>query len=143
MLMEARGGVPHSHGITFTKPKNWTPDYGFSSILGPLDGQLDLLELKGPDERVVTKGFHPGFTRKVHAAIDQIRDYERALRDPINFAAIRRKLGFLPDSSRLAVLIGRKPDDELGRKAFERRKDEVNVEIVTYDDIFATQACQL
>ncbi len=143
VLMEARGGVPLSHGINFTKPKNWKPDFGFSSILGPVDGELQLLELKGPDEQLVTRGFHPGFTRKVHAAVDQVRDYERALRDPANFEAIRNRLGFQPDGSRLAVLIGRTPESELSKQAFRRRKEEIDVQIVTYDEVFATQACQL
>ena len=43
---------------------------------------------------MVNQGFHPGFTRKVHAAIDQVRDYEEAMRNPANFEAIRKRLGF-------------------------------------------------
>jgi len=143
ILMEARKGVPVSHGISFTDPKNWRPDFAFSPILGPLNFEIELLELKGPDEKTLTQRFHPGFTRKVHAAIDQVRDYEHAMRDPANFKAIRRALGFLPANSRLAVLIGRNPDSEAGRQTLERRKGQVvDVEIITYDEIFETQARQ-
>ena len=141
--MEARKGVPISHAINFEYPKNWRPDFGFSSILGPLNADIELLELKGPAEKTVTRGFHPGFTRKVHGAIDQVRDYETAMRNPANFAAIKKTLGFLPESSRLAVLIGRNPDDAAGRQVLQRRKGQVDVQIITYDEIFETQACQL
>lgn len=143
ILMEARGGIPLSHEINFVDPNNQKPDFAFSSILGPTDGSLDLLELKGPDERLVNRGFHAGFAHKVHAAINQVRDYDRALRNPANFEALTQTLGFLPQSSRLAVLIGRNPKDRAIAGTFERRKQEVNVEIVTYDEIFETQLCQL
>jgi hypothetical protein len=143
ILMEARGGIPLSHEINFVDPKNERPDFGFSSILGSEGGDLELLELKGPDEKLVNRGFHAGFTQKVHRAIDQVRDYERAMRNPANFEAIRKKLGFLPQSSRLAVLIGRNPEKQAEMKTFDLRKGEVNVEIVTYDEIFESQVCQL
>ena len=143
VLMEARGGIPLSHDINFTDPRNQRPDFSFTPILGPLSARIELMELKGPDEKLVTRGFHPGFTRKVHAAIDQVRDYDEAMWNPANFEGIRRRLGFLPESSHLAVLIGRNPEGEAGRQTFESRKDQVDVEIVTYDEIFERQACQL
>jgi hypothetical protein len=143
ILMEARGGIPLSHEITFDDPKNQRPDFSFTPILGAEGGNLDLLELKGPAEKLVNRGFHAGFTRKVHAAIDQVRDYERAMRDPANFESLIKRLGFVPETSRLAVLIGRNPDGNIDRKTLELRKGEVDVEIVTYDEIFETQVRQL
>lgn len=143
ILMEARGGIPLSHEINFVDPKNQKPDFAFSSILGSEDGNLDLLELKGPDERLVNRGFHAGFAHKVHAAINQIRDYQRAMRNPTNFEAIRKSLGFLPQNSRLAVLIGRSPKKRADASTFDLRKRDVDVEIVTYDEILESQVCQL
>ena len=56
-----------------------------------------MMELKGPAEKTLYKGPHPGFTAKVNKAVDQVRDYDRYLRDPQNFEAIRRDLGYVPD----------------------------------------------
>lgn len=143
ILLEARGGIALSHEINFVDPKNQKPDFAFSSILGSDDGNLDLLELKGPDQRLVNRGFHAGFAHKVHAAINQIRDYERAMRNPANFESVGKSLGFLPQSSRLAVLIGRSPKSRADVSTFDIRKREVDVEIVTYDEILESQVCQL
>jgi hypothetical protein len=63
ILMQARGGIPLSHEINFEDPKNQRPDFGFTSILGSDGGELQLLELKGPSEKLVNRGFHAGFTR--------------------------------------------------------------------------------
>ena len=65
------------------------------------------------------------------------------MRNPANFETLRQRLGFVPESSRLAVLIGRIPDGDADRKTLELRKGEIDVEIVTYDEIFETQVCQL
>ncbi|RXH57754.1 hypothetical protein GRAN_1064 [Granulicella sibirica] len=143
ILMEARGRIPLSHEINFTEPKNQKPDFVFSSILGSEDGNLDLLELKGPGERLVNRGFHAGFAHKVHASINQIRDYQRAMHNPTNLEAISKSLGFSPQNSRLAVLIGRSPQNRTDASTFDIRKREINVEIVTYDEIFESQMCQL
>jgi hypothetical protein len=143
ILMEARGGIPISHGVRFANPDGWTPDVAVSSILGPVDNQIEMLELKGPAERLLTKGFHPGFTRKVHAAIDQVRDYERYLKDPANRRAILAALGRIPQKPKLAVLIGRDPSDGDGRGILERRREEVDVKVITYDEVFTSQVQQL
>jgi hypothetical protein len=74
--------------------------------------RIELLELKGPDEKTLQKGRHAGFTAKVHRAVNQVRDYDRYLRDPANIAAIIKGLGDLPDESKLAVLIGRAPKSD-------------------------------
>lgn len=143
ILMEARQGIPISHGLRFTEPKGWVPDFAISSILGPIDGQIELLELKGPSERTISGRFHPGFTKKVHAAVDQVRDYEHYLRNPANYQAIITAFGTIPESSRLAVLIGRDPDTETGRETLRRRREEVDVKIITYDEILSTQVQHL
>jgi hypothetical protein len=144
ILMEARLGIPLSHGLRFTRPEFRTPDFVMSPILGPHDNsEIELLELKGSAEKILTKGMYAGFTSKVHYAINQVRDYASFRADPSNIESLLQALGFIPDKAKLAVLIGRSPkssDSEL----FELRKSQLpDVEVVTYDDIFQTQAKQL
>ena len=100
------------------------------------------MELKGPGDRNLTKGFHPGFTAKVHHAVDQVRDYETALRDPANIPSILEAFGFIPESSKLAILIGRAPSQS-EQQLWRRRQSDLDVEIVTYDEILQVQTKQL
>lgn len=143
-LMEAFRGVPLSHRPTLAQPKGNTPDYSILPILGPLDNRaIELLELKGPSEPTLQGRLHRGFTRKVHAAVDQVRDYERYMQDPVNSQAIRRSVGYIPTASNLAVLIGRTPRNESDQEIFLRRETELGVKIVTYDEILQVQADQV
>ena len=144
ILMEARMGIPISHGLRFARPEDRTPDFVMSPILGPSNSsEIELLELKGSAEKVLTRGTYGGFTAKLTRAINQVRDYDDFRRDPSNIEALLQALGFVPDKAKLAVLIGRLPKNE-GRELFERRKGQLpDVEVVTYDDIFQTQAKQL
>src|SRR5579864_7794747 len=80
--MEARAGIPISHGPNFARPRNNKPDFEFSPILGPeVESSLELLELKGPTEKILNRGDHRGFAAKVTYAINQARDYARYMRD--------------------------------------------------------------
>jgi hypothetical protein len=144
ILMEARMGIPISHGPSFVRPRDHKPDFAFSPILGAQDnGLIELLELKGPGEKTLTQGLHRGFTARVHHAVDQVRDYDRYLRDPVNTQAVLKALGYVPGISNLAVLIGRAPGNECENAAWMRRQSELNVTVVTYDEILKTQANQL
>ena len=144
ILMEARLGIPISHRPRFTRPQDNTPDFSFTPILGPLDDRaVELMELKGPGEKTLTRGPHPGFTAKVHRAVDQVRDYDRYLRDPKNIQAVLRGLGYLPDDSKLAVLIGRAPREDADREVWAQRQRVLDVKVVTYDEILAKQSNQL
>jgi hypothetical protein len=144
ILMQARMGIPISHGPRFSRPKDNTPDFSFSPILGPWDDrQIELMELKGPAELALRKGPHPGFTAMVTRAVDQVRDYGRYLLDPHNIEPVRQGLGYLPEDSRLAVLIGRAPRSEADREVWAQRQSELDVKVVTYDEILATQEKQL
>jgi len=142
-LMQARLGVPISHAPTFAEPKGWTPDFSISPILGPLSPEIELLELKGPSEKTITRGLHQGFSAKVKRAIDQVKDYDRYLRDPANHPAILKAIGYIPEKSNLAVLIGRDPTNKSDTEARLRRQSEIDVQVITYDEILATQASQL
>lgn len=142
-LMEALLGVPLSHRPVFASPEGFTPDYSLLPILGPVrNSAVELLELKGPGEAILGGRLHRGFTSRVHRAVDQVRDYDRYLRDPANAKAILASFGYIPDASRLAVLIGRMPQGP-DYEVFFRRKSEICVNIVTYDDVLEIQASQV
>jgi hypothetical protein len=68
---------------------------------------------------------------------------EPYLRDPENIQAVLRGLGYFPDDSKLAVLIGRTPRDDADREVWAQRQGELDVKVVTYDEILAKQASQL
>ncbi len=101
------------------------------------------MELKGPGENTLARSHHRGFSHQVHAAIDQVRDYDRYLDDPTNVTSILKALGFLPKQSKLAVLIGRAPISDQDREVFALRQRETTVSIITYDEILQTQAAQI
>jgi hypothetical protein len=144
ILMQARMGIPISHAPQFANPKAHTPDFALSPILGPWDGKaVELLELKGPAGRLLRKPPHPGFAADVTRAVDQVRDYGRNLADPSNLKAVLKGLGYVPDNSNLGVLIGREPRSEEERGILAQRRSELNVKVVTYDEILATQESQL
>jgi antiviral defense system Shedu protein SduA len=144
ILMQARMGIPISHGPRFSNPKDNTPDFAFSPILGPWNAKaVELMELKGPAERALRKGPHPGFSAKVMRAVDQVRDYGRYLGYPANLQAVLEALGYVPDEPKLAVLIGREPKTSEEREVRAQRQTELNVKVVTYDEILATQEKQL
>jgi hypothetical protein len=142
-LMDAMLGVPLSHRPVFSDPKQFTPDYSLVPILGADENNMvEMLELKGPSETTLAGRLHRGFTSKVTRAVDQVRDYDRYLRDPANAEAVLASFGYIPDKSRLAVLIGRMPEGS-DHEVFLRRRAETNVKIVTYDEILEVQASQV
>lgn len=143
-LMQARFGIqiPHLSYVT----RRWSPDFAFTSILGPRDiNEIELLEMKGPAEQLLNyHRNHPGFTSILHRAIDQVRDYGRYINHPDNHAKVMRQLGYIPTQSKLAVLIGRDYQDDERIEVLERRRTETSdVNIITYDKILETQADQL
>jgi hypothetical protein len=143
-LMEARLGVPISHSPVYAEPKGWTPDFTIASILGPINNQVELLELKGPGENFLTGGAHGGFSAKVKAAIDQVRDYARSMAKSANQRVVFNALGYIPERQpRLAVLIGRDPSTSAGRDMRARRQSEVDVKVITYDEVLAIQEDQI
>jgi hypothetical protein len=142
ILMEARMGIPVSHQPKFAHPSMHTPDYSFVPILPATRSDIELMEMKGTNAQTFTQGLHPGFAANVNRAIDQVRDYDFDLRNPVNFEVIQRAFGYIPSKSKLAVLIGRSPrGSEL--EWWQRRQESLDVEIITYDKIFETQTKQL
>ena len=101
------------------------------------------MELKGPAEINLSREHHRGFSAKVHAAVDQVRDYDDYLRYPDNLHVVQEAFGYVPAKSKLAVLIGRAPATDEDREVFERRQAQLNVKVITYDEILQTQANQI
>jgi hypothetical protein len=144
LLMEARLGIPISHRPNFVNPKNNKLDFAFTPILGPQTNRLiEIMELKGPGELTVSRQHHRGFSAKVHAAVDQVRDYDGYVRHPDNLRVVEEAFGHVPAKSKLAVLIGRAPGNDSEREIFERRQSQLNVKVITYDEILQTQANQI
>jgi hypothetical protein len=85
---------------------------------------------------------HRGLAGKVHQAIDQVRDYDRYVRDTVNMDCVLKAFGYVPVNSKLAVLIGRKPDG-MAYEMLMQRLGEIDVQVVTYDMILQTQASQI
>jgi hypothetical protein len=143
-LMDARLGIPISHRPNFVYPKDNKLDFAFTPILGPqIDRLIEIMELKGPAELNLSRQHHRGFSAKVHAAVDQVRDYDDYVRHPDNLRVVEEAFGYVPAKSKLAVLIGRAPTRDEDREIFERRQSQLNVEVVTYDEILQTQANQM
>lgn len=134
--------VPHPSYRTY----RWSPDFAFTSILGASDiKEIDLLELKGPAEELLNNHkHHAGFTSTLQSAINQVRDYGEYISHPENYRKIMQQFGYIPTSSKLAVVLGRDPDDKEKMKILDKRGRYVpDVEIITYDKILETQAHQL
>jgi hypothetical protein len=143
-LMQARLGIPISHSPTLLKPEGWIPDYTIHPILGPQVGNVaEVLELKGPGEKLLARRQHRGLSQKVNAAVDQVRDYERSFREPLNFPVIEKAFGYVPEKPNMEVLIGRIPKTSEDREIFELRQGELNVNVITYDEILQTQTDQV
>jgi hypothetical protein len=141
LLAEAMMGVPISHKPYFPANKQ-TPDFAISPVL-PRDGGdwVKLLELKGPDAKILDsrKYLHRGLAPAVTRALAQVNDYNESIRDPLNLKSIEKALGYIPESSERAVLIGRAPAaQDLG--LWDKRKaEQPSVSIITYDDLLQEQ----
>ena len=143
-LSQLRLGIQTPHPSYRTH--RWSPDFAFTSILGASDlRDIELLELKGPAEELLNQHKnHPGFTALLHKAIDQIRDNGEYVNHPENHRKMMRQFGYIPQSARLAVVLGRDYDDK-DKMAWvdKRRRQNADIEIITYDKILETQANQL
>jgi hypothetical protein len=143
-LSQLRLGVQVPHPSYRTN--RWSPDFAFLSILGASDiNDIDLLELKGPAEELLNSHkHHAGFTSILQSAINQVRDYGEYISHPENYRKIMQQFGYIPTSSKLAVVLGRDPDDRENVEILDKRRHYVpDVEIITYDKILEAQAHQL
>jgi hypothetical protein len=140
-LAESMAGVPISHKPHFATNKQ-TPDFTISPILPRDRGEwVGLLELKGPEAKVLgsKRYLHRGLTPAVIQALNQVRDYDDAIHDPLNLRAVEKALGYVPHFSKRAVLIGRAPPSEDIALWEKRKAEQPSVAIITYDEILEEQ----
>jgi hypothetical protein len=147
-LMDAMQGIPISHRPRFVKPKGWTPDFVLPSVAATPDGDrtVRVTELKGVHAPVLSETLHRGFSHNVMSAINQVRDYDRILRecDAANRDRIVETFGYVPERVRKAVVIGREPRRAEDKEVFERRMaEQPDVRIVSYDEILQAQHRQI
>ena len=134
-------GVPISHQPQFPSNKQ-TPDFVVSPIVPRESGEwVKLLELKGPEAKLLDsqRHLHRALSPAVTRAIAQVNDYNDSIGNPLNLEAIEKALGYLPERTQRAVLIGRAPSAK-DAGLWAKRRDEVPaVKIVTYDEIWREQ----
>jgi hypothetical protein len=73
------------------------------------------------------------------AAGELVTSVPRSVRDPLNLKSVEKALGYVPEFSKRAVLIGRNPslrDVELWEK---RKAEQRSVKIATYDELLQEQ----
>ncbi len=145
LLAEIMMGVPISHKPYFVSNKE-TPDFAVTPIL-PRDGGdwVRLLELKGPEANVLRSGKyrHRDLAPALSQALAQVKDYDEGLYDPLNLRAVEKALGYVPETSERAVLIGRDPPSEDMKLWDKRRGEQPTVRIITYDEVLQEQRARL
>jgi hypothetical protein len=102
---------------------------------------VKLLELKGPDAKILEnkRNLHRGLAPAVTHALAQVNDYHESLLDPLNLKSVEKALGYVPESSERAVLIGRAPAAQDMGLWDKRRAEQPSVRIITYDDLLQEQ----
>jgi len=137
LLAEAMMGVPISHRPHFPSSKQ-TPDFAISPVL-PRDGEdwVKLLELKGPEANILDsrRYLHRALAHDVTRALAQVNDYNESIHDPLNLKSVEKALGYVPQSTERAVLLGRNPPTEDMALWDKRRAELPSVRIITYDEI--------
>jgi hypothetical protein len=147
-LMDAMRGVPISHRPRFVQPKDWTPDFVLPPTVATPDGDrlVHLTELKGVHVPLLSETLHRGFSHNVMSAINQVRDYDRILRErkPANLRPIIDTFGYEPEATRKAVVIGRTPQTRADQEVLtQRMAEQPDVRIVSYDEILQAQHSQI
>jgi hypothetical protein len=146
-LMDAMQGVPIAHKPRFASPAGQTPDFLIPPVAALNEERpVKVVELKGVHEELLTGKLHRTFSYGVYRAIGQVRDYGRYLEQHAldNKGPILQALGYLPVKAKKAVVIGRSPTAESDKVLRNTRAvDELEVRIVTYDEILQSQQEQL
>src|SRR5581483_3451801 len=141
LLAETMMGIPISHQPYFTTNKQ-TPDFSVASILPRDVGEVvKLLELKGPEAPVLANSryLHRGLAPALVQALAQINDYHESIHDPLNLSTVEKALGYLPEFSERAVLIGRTPEPPDASLWEKRKSEQASIRIITYDEILQEQ----
>jgi hypothetical protein len=137
-----------SHALTFRirfRPagagifKAWGLSIRHTVPILPRDSRerVKLLELKGPEARVLSskRHLHRGLAPALVQALAQVRDYDEYVHDSSNLVAVEKALGYIPEISEKAVLIGRTPPSEDTSLWEKRKSEQPSVRIITYDEV--------
>ena len=96
--------------------RRWSPDFAFTSILGPRDiKDIELLEMKGPEEKLLNyHRNHPGIItdeiKKIgqgmvpRAGVEPARPYGQRILSPVKVAQPDLTKRYKPVFTRLAVV---------------------------------------
>jgi hypothetical protein len=136
-LAQAMTGIPVSHQPYFTRNKQ-TPDFSIAPILPRHSASVvKLLELKGPEASVLAgqRYLHRGLASDVIQALAQVSDYAESLCDPLNLKSVKEALGYAPEYTQRAVLIGRTPPPTDANLWAKRKDEQPAIRIITYDEI--------
>jgi len=137
LLAEAMMGVPISHQLYFPGNKQ-IPDFAISPALPREGGDwVKLLELKGPEANILASKRHRyrGLATAVIQALAQVSDYTESVHDPLNLKSVEKALGYVPEYSQRAVLIGRNPPAKDKALWDKRRDEQLSVRIITHDEL--------
>ena len=116
------------------------PDFVLKPIVAlKRDSNWEILDLKTPQVRLLTgKAQRVQFSHQVMKAITQLRDYGDYFKNPAHSESVGRALGHQLKHPKLAVLIGRLQDEQMEALELAQSR-ELDVRIVTYDEILETQ----
>ncbi len=120
------------------------PDFVLRPRVGAEIGtKWQILDLKLPDDLLVTQGFHASLSSKLTRAIQQLQDYRDYFNRPDAEAELIRCFGTRPLNPRLAVLIGRRASLDNSSMFGKAQGRNLDVEILTYDEIVDLEAHRL
>jgi hypothetical protein len=126
--------IPHPR-LTDAEGKLLIPDFLLRPIVSvQRDINWEIRDLKLPQQQILAHehGRRPRFSAAIFDAIVQLRDYRDYFRNEQNADTIRSMFGQQLRFPKLAVLVGRMPNQV---EALERNQAEEEVRIITYDEI--------
>jgi len=103
---------------------------------------LSVLELKLPQDRIiVSRNFHPTFSKPLVQNLSQVNDYRRYMKDGKNFREIKDAFDFVPQKVDYTILVGHQEEKEEYLETFNLRNQDFNAggtHITTYDEFVQT-----
>jgi hypothetical protein len=140
-----------SYGRHWSKPnlpipgstERYQPDYVLAPLVGPEFGfNWEVTDLKLPEQPLLLRTrTHQDLPADMVKGLMQLKDYQTYFnRDDVR-SELRQRFGSVPRNPKAALIVGRTPgiDDAL-RFSEALGKFQLNVSVVTYDDILDFQA---
>jgi Domain of unknown function (DUF4263) len=132
--------ISHPH-FSDGKGNLLVPDFVMKPVVAQeRHSKWEVLDLKLPAERLISgPARHRGFSSAVTKAITQLKNYGDYFQNPGNSEIVKTVLGHALRYPRLAVVIGRLPEEGQLEELERAQSREPYVRIVTYDEILETQ----